>query len=65
MTEADLKHLTKYTGEFLYPAQGSRKLEPRKLWQRFEAPIGEVVAYAERRVPEIVKDTLRRIALER
>ena len=28
ISEADLKHLTKYAGEFLYPAQGARELDP-------------------------------------
>ena len=65
MTEGDLKHLTKYTASFCIQRRGPRKLEPRKLWQRFEAPIGDVVTYAEQRVPEMVKDTLRRIGSER
>ena len=58
MTEAELKHLTKYAGEFLYPAQGARELNAHRVWEQFEAPIGDVVKYAERRVPELVKDTL-------
>ena len=64
MTDAELKQLTKYTGEFLYPAQGARELDARSVWKRFETPIGDVVEYAERRVPELVKDTLRRIESE-
>ena len=64
MTEAELKHLTKYAGEFLYPAQGARELNAHRVWEQFEAPIGDVVEYAERRVPELVKDTLRRIESE-
>lgn len=61
IAEADLKHLIKYTGEFLYPAQGARKLDARSVRERLEGPITEFVAYAERRVPELVKDTLSRI----
>ncbi len=61
ISEADLKHMTKYTGEFLYPAQGTRKLDPRRFWERLESPIRKIVAYAERRVPELVKDTQSRI----
>ena len=64
MTEAELKHLTKYAGEFLYPAQGARELNAHRVWERFEAPIRDIVEYAERRVPELVKDTLRRIESE-
>ena len=59
IAEADLKHLTKYAGEFLYPAQGARKLDPRSVWERLEGPIIEFVAYAERRVPELVKSRRR------
>ena len=66
IAEADLKHLTKYAGEFLYPAEGARNLDPRSVWERsvwkrLEGPIAEFVACAERRVPELVKDTLSRI----
>ena len=61
IAEADLEHLTKYAGEFLYPAQGARKLDARSVRERLEGPITEFVAYAERRVPELVKDTLSRI----
>ena len=61
IAEADLKHLTKYAGEFLYPAQGARRLNPRSVWERLDGPIAEFVAYAERRVPELVKDTLNTI----
>ena len=64
MADADLDHLTKYTGEFLYPAQGARELDPRAVWERLETPIREVVAYAERRVPELVKATWKRIKKE-
>ena len=64
MADADLDHLTKYTGEFLYPAQGARELDPRAVWERLETPIREVVAYAERRVPEVVTVTWKRIKEE-
>ena len=64
IADADLNHLTKYTGEFLYPAQGARQLDPRRVRERLEAPIREVVAYAEQRVPELVNDTLKRIEEE-
>jgi predicted nucleotidyltransferase len=60
----DLKELTKYSGEFLYPAQGARKLDPRRAWERFESPVRKVVAHAEQRVPAVVKKTLARIREE-
>ncbi len=61
ISEADLKHLTKYAGEFLYPAQGARELDPGSIWKRLEAPIREVVGYAEQRVPELISTTMRQI----
>ena len=61
ISEADLEHLTKYAGEFLYPAQGARKLDPGSIWKRLEAPIREVVGYAEQRVPELISTTMRQI----
>ena len=64
IADAALNHLSKYTGEFLYPAQGARQLDPRRVWERLEAPIREVVAYAEQRVPGLAKDTLTRIKEE-
>ena len=59
--ETDLKQLTRYTGEFLYPAQGARELDPRGTRERFEDPVRAVVKAAEERVPLLVKDTLARI----
>ena len=64
MADGGLDHLTKYTGKRLYPAQGARELDPRAVWERLETPIREVVAYAERRVPELVSATWKRITAE-
>ena len=63
LAEADLQHLTKYGGEFRYPAPGSRQLDPAATW-RIEAPARAVVAHAERTVPGLVERTKARIAEE-
>ena len=64
LAEADLQHLTKYGGEFRYPAPGSRQLDPAATWRRLEAPARAVVAHAERTVPALVERTKARIAEE-
>ncbi len=64
LAEADLQHLTKYGGEFRYPAPGSRQLDPAATWRRLEAPERAVVAHAERTVPGLVERTKARIAEE-
>ena len=64
LTEDDLKHLTKYGGEFRYPAAGVRKLDPLAMWQRLETPVRNVVAHTQRRVPDLVEQTRARIARE-
>ena len=62
--EHDLKHLTKYGGEFRYPAAGVRKLDPGAVWQRLETPVRSIVAHSRRRVPDLVEQTKARIAGE-
>ena len=64
LTEDDLKHLTKYGGEFRYPAAGVRKLDPGAVWQRLETPVRSIVAHSRRRVPDLVEQTKARIAGE-
>ena len=64
MDDAELKELTRYTGEALYPVPGARKLDPLKTWTQLEAPVRALVEDAEQRVPNLVEQTKRSIARE-
>ena len=64
MDDAELKELTRYTGEALYPVPGARELDPLKTWTQLEAPVRALVEDAEQRVPNLVEQTKRSIARE-
>ena len=65
LTEDDLKQLTKYGGEFRYPAAGVRKLDPRAVWEQLETPVRSVVAHTRQQVPNLIEQTKACITREK